>query len=827
MRLIPSLLLPALALSAQPGPPPQEAPIQGLRARRVHRPVKLDGRLGDPAWAEAPPVDTGFTQLWPAYGEPSRLRTEVRVLYDDAYLYIGAHLRVPEGAKGVMRRVHRRDQDSNSDWLAIYLDTLHDRRNAMVFMVNAGGVQRDGTCTNDSLSGYGVQTDTSWDGVWESAVSQDDTGWHAEMKIPLSLLRLRKGRGPQTWGINVQRSSQGRIREQAFLRVPPRSETSFIGAFPDLEGLEDLDPKPRREWLPYLSAKRKFETAQPYDDRRWEGRAGLDARIALTSRSQVDLTLRPDFGQVEVDQVVLNLSTQETFFPEKRPFFLEGAEIFQTIGPALFYSRRIGTALSDPELGPGEALTDRPLAQEIAAAAKYTAKYDRGLNVGLLAAGVEAARADIRLPSGASVSRELSPYTSYGVLRVQQMLDGAGTFLGAFASHMRQASPTGREAVVGAVDGAVKSADRANLVEFALEHSRAGTAVDRPEGWYGRIRNVHTWASGWTLDTRLINAGRWFNPNDLGFLQTPDNRHGEFFLQKRWDGVVGPTRNWNLSFYGSADQDQARRTTSSEYNVQARTDFSNYWSVWGGGGLALAADDDRELRTFSDPVKKYLRREQRPYANLGFDTAGNKPWYVRINVARTWFEGGPSTDTTFYQQIKLTPQLDIQLQTDLTRDEGELRWLDTFGSAPGPLPGQSAGTPVVGRRRLGAFNQTLRLGYAFTPTLSLQLFSQWLAANWTFRDLQAYVDDRTLAPGLPAGTPAPQTAFSYRTWNVNLIGRWEYRPGSTAFLVYTHGVTSDQLASDRAGISPRRDLTVLRHFPSDDVVQVKVSWLFR
>ena len=123
MRLIPSLLLPALALSAQPGPPPQEAPIQGLRARRVHRPVKLDGRLGDPAWAEAPPVDTGFTQLWPAYGEPSRLRTEVRVLYDDAYLYIGAHLRVPEGAKGVMRRVHRRDQDSNSDWLAIYLDT--------------------------------------------------------------------------------------------------------------------------------------------------------------------------------------------------------------------------------------------------------------------------------------------------------------------------------------------------------------------------------------------------------------------------------------------------------------------------------------------------------------------------------------------------------------------------------------------------------------------------------------------------------------------------------------------------------------------------------
>ncbi|HJW34275.1 MAG TPA: DUF5916 domain-containing protein [Holophagaceae bacterium] len=817
MRLALPFLVPALMLPAQD---------PGLRAVRVPGPVKLDGHLGDPAWALAPAA-TGFSQMWPAYGEASKLQTEVRVLYDEAFLYIGAHLRVPKGAADVVRRVHRRDQDSNSDWLAIYLDTLHDRRNALVFMVNAGGVQRDGTCTNDSLGGYGVQPDTSWDGVWESAVSMDDTGWHAEMKIPLSLLRIRKGRGPQTWGINVQRSSQGSLREIAFLHVPPRSETSFLGAFPDLTGLVDLDPPPRREWMPYVSAKRKFETAQPYDDRRWEGRVGVDARLALTTRSQVDLTLRPDFGQVEVDQTVLNLSTQETFFPEKRPFFLEGAEIFQTIGPQLFYSRRIGTALSDPDLAPGETLTDRPLAQEIAIAAKYTAKYDRGLNVGLLAAGVEAARAKVRLSTGDTVTREISPYTSFGVLRVQQMLDGAGTFLGGFVSHMRQASPTGREAVVGALDGALKSEDRANLVEFALEHSRAGTPDDRPEGWYGRIRNMHTWASGWSLDTRLINAGRWFNPNDLGFLQTPDNRHGEFFLQKRWDGILGPTRNWNLSFYGALDKDQAGHTTHSEFNAQVRTDFSNFWSVWGGAGVTLPGEDDRELRTFSDPVKKYLRTDRLPYANVGFDTAGNKPWYVRVQVARTWFEGGPSTDTTLYQQIKLTPQLDLQLETNFTRDEGELRWVGTFGTTPGPLAGQSSGTPVVGQRRLGAFNQTLRMGYAFTPTLSLQLFSQWLAANWRFRDLQSYVDDRHLAAGLPSGTAPPTTAFSLRTWNVNLIGRWEYRPGSTAYFVYTHGVSTDQLANDRAGISPRRDLTVLRHLPSDDVVQVKVSWLFR
>ncbi len=812
---LPSLL--GLTLVAQQPP---------LRAVRVAAPVKLDGRLGDPAWAQAPAI-TGFTQFWPAYGEAAKVATDVRVLYDDSYLYIGAHLRVPAGAKDVVRRVHRRDQDSNSDWFGIFLDTLHDRRNALVFLVNAGGVQRDGTITNDSLGGFGLQVDTSWDGVWESAVSTDDTGWHAELKIPLSLLRLRKGGGPQTWGINFQRVTQGSQREYTFLKPPPRGETSFIGAFPDLAGFTDLDPAPRREWLPYVSAKRKFETAAPFDDRRWELRAGLDARLALTSRSQVDLTLRPDFGQVEVDQAVLNLSTQETFFPEKRPFFLEGADIFQTIGPQLFYSRRIGTALRHPDLAPGESLTDLPLAPEMAAAAKYTAKYDRGLNVGLLAAGVEPAEAKVRLASGEEVRREVTPYTSYGVLRVQQMLDASGTFLGGFLSHTRQASATGREALVVALDGAVKSADRANLVEFALEHSEAGPRGNPEEGWYGRVRNVHNWSSGWSLDARAINAGRHFNPNDLGFLLTPDNRHLELNVQKHWDAPLGNTRNWNLTWYGDVDQDQARHTTRTSFNTQARTDFSNFWSLWFGAGVELPAEDDRELRTFFDPVKKYLRTERRPHAVLGFDTAGNKPWYVRAQIARTWFEGGPSTDSTLFQQIKLTPQLDLQLETDLTRDEGERRWLGTFGTAAGPLPGQSAGTPVVGLRRLGAFNQTLRVSYAFTPALSLQLFSQWLAANWTYRDLRSYVDDRTLVAGLPVGTPTPDTAASLRTWNVNLIGRWEYRPGSTAFLVYTHGVVTDDLASTTAGISPRRDLTVLRHLPSDDVVQVKVSWLFR
>lgn len=182
--------------------------------------------------------------------------------------------------------------------------------------MNAAGVQKD------QIIYDGSTFDSSWDGVWESAVSVDAGGWSAELKIPLSLLRFKEGSGPQTWGINFSRTDQGVLCESSRWLVVPRGDSGFVSRFPDLSGLEGLAPQPRREYAPYLGTARKFETARSYDDRGSDTRAGLDARWSLNTHAQVDLSVRPDFGQVEVDQAVLNLGTVETFFPEKRPFFL-------------------------------------------------------------------------------------------------------------------------------------------------------------------------------------------------------------------------------------------------------------------------------------------------------------------------------------------------------------------------------------------------------------------------------------------------------------------------------------------------------------------------
>ncbi|BDU75523.1 DUF5916 domain-containing protein [Mesoterricola sediminis] len=777
----------------------------GLIAIRARGPIRPDGRMAEPDWDRAPAA-TGFKESWPEFGLDSALPTYVKVLYDDNYLYVGA--RMDRGAgNGPARRLHRRDQDSQTDWFSVYIDSRRDRRTAFGFMVNAAGVQRDAIFTGDSSS-----ADASWDAVWESGVRVDDRGWTAVLKIPLSALRMANGSERQVWGINFSRTAHGSVRETSYWDLPPRGENAFASRFPDLEGIEGVRPRLRREWIPFLSLQRKASTANVYDDRGWKGNTGLDAHLGLSPSASLDLAVRPDFAQVEVDQAVLNLSTVETLFPEKRPFFLEGMELFQVPGTRLFYSRRIGRSLASPDLEDGQTLLEGPATAEIAGAAKFTSKLDNGLSFGALAAGVENARGTVREADGSTHGLALAPFTSYAAFRGFQRLDEVGSGVGVFASRVREADPAGRSAFVGEADGALKSRDRSTVFEWSLAGSRAGVHGEEASGSKAYVRVNRRWASGWQMEFNADNTTKAFNPNDLGYLSRADQQRGYFSLVRQWDTTLGRTRNWQLGadvWYG---RDQAGRAFSQGTSAWARMDLTTFWSFWGSTWTNLPLEDDRELRTWSDPVKKYLRRPRSNGVNLGFDTPGNRPWYVRISADRSWYPGGPTTTTSWSQSIKLGESFEVNTDTSWVQAEGEQRYLETQGTIP-----------VVGLRRMSQFNETVRVAYAFNPRLSVQVLSQWLLANWNFRDTQAYVDDETLAPAAPAG----DTAFSDRLWNENLIVRWEFKAGSTLFFVYTHGVATDALVNDRGSLSPRSDISVLGRLPSDDVFLVKLSWLFR
>jgi hypothetical protein len=782
-----------------------EEPRKSLRAVRAATPPVIDGHLDEAVWAQAP-VASGFKVSSPELGKDPRRATEVRVLYDDQYVYIGARMHHTPGRAAIVRQLHRRDRDSASDWFGVYLDSLHDRRTAFAFMVNAAGVQQDRVVYQE------FNEDSSWDGVWESAVSCDADGWTAELKIPLALLRLKDTGDGQVWGVNFLRSDYQPSQEVSLWQIVPRGVNAWVSAFPELVGIEGVRPQPRREWIPYVSAQRKFETAQPFDDRRWTRRAGLDAHLGINSYSQLDLSLRPDFGQVEVDQAVLNLGTYETFFPEKRPFFLEGMELFQFTGPQLFYSRRIGRGLGDPTLAEGETLVDRPASAEILGAGKWTSKLAGGLNLGVLAAQMESSKATVRDAEGREARRELSPMTQAAVVRATQSLDDRGSLYGGFGSYFHEAGPQGRTGVVGGADLALKSEDRGRRLEFSLVETRTGTPGNTTDGHYERVQMDRQWKNGWSLTGTLINASRDFDPNDLGYTQRPDRRMFQLDGDHAWDQPLGFLRNrrWHASYYVHADQ--AGKPFNEYISTWGRTEFTNGWALMAGLEKDLPVQDDRELRTGGDPVKKYLRVDGYPVVFANLDTPGGWPWSFGLRFNQAWREGGPTRYLGLTQSIRPLPQLELQADTNYTRETGELHYVETQGAQP-----------IVGLRHLGQLDQTLSAAYAFTARFTLQLFSQWLVASWHFRDLKAYVDDRHLA----TGAASAQNTASDRLWNLNLIARWEFRPGSSLFVVYTHGAATEQRVSEGGQIRPFVDLAALRHQPSDDIVQLKWSCLFR
>ena len=785
-------------------------PSKVLRARRVADHIKVDGRLDEPDWQNLPAA-TDFTQDWPDLGRPATLKTEAWVLYDDNHVYVGARMHHPQGKASVAKAIHRRDHDSASDWFGVYIDSLLDRSTAFGFLVNAGGVQQDVMCYSDT------ETDTSWDGVWESAVSIDENGWTAEMKIPLVLLRIRPGGGPQTWGINFYRKDEGAVREYTYWEHVPRGQTAFVSRFPLLVGIEGLRPRLRHEWIPYISSQRKFETTErTFDDRHWLNRVGLDAHFGVTTASQLDLTVWPDFGQVEVDDSVINLGTLETFFPEKRPFFLEGTDIFRVVGQNLLYSRRIGRGIALPEPSKEETILDAPRVTDIGLAAKYTAKTSGGLNFGLLGASVEPARAEMLDADGNEFEREVYPLSNFGVMRVQQFLDKRGSFIGGFASYMHQAGETGREAKAYAVDGVFKSRDLSTTIQASMSMTDAGRKnTDSREGHRITLNASRKWNSGLSLELTAHDIGRDFNPNDVGYLSRADLRQATFSIGQHIDRRWWTVRNCSGSLGVSAATDQAGVATARAAWGRLVFNFMNFWYLSLEGGADLSCYDDRELRTFRDPVKKYLKTKDQPYFYINADTALNKPYYARVSWTRQLFDGGPSDNFTFNQIVRPHSALEIKLGTGYTEQDGEMRYVErTDQGTP----------PIVALRRLSALDQTLRLSYAIDTNLTVQFYSQWLVGAWNFRDYSQYVSDDELAAW--SGQPS-RTAESSRNWTVNLITRWEFRPGSTAYLVYTHGASTDQLISQNGSISPWRDLSILNRLQSDDVVQLKVSWMFQ
>ena len=349
--------------------------------------VVVDGFLNESIWSKGAPM-TNFIQKDPQPGSAARNKTEVRIAIDDEYLYVGAYL-FDNSPDSIARQIIKRDGWGYSDWFAMGVDSYYDRRTCFGFWFNPSGSMRDILHYNDT------ERDASWDAVWEAKTAIHDDGWSSEMKIPLSQLRYNPSRTDQVWGLNFYRRT-ARYGEESFWEPVLMETKGFVSQFGNLTGIRLSKQKKRIEVLPYLAGKNFLEdglNSDPY----WEknnlsGNLGVDLKIGVGSNFTLTGTIFPDFGQVEADPANLNLSAFETFFEERRPFFLEGTDIFQfgktrsfsSGGSNLFYSRRIGRKPRGYINEENTQFEDYPSQTDIISALKFSGKTKSGFSIGIL-----------------------------------------------------------------------------------------------------------------------------------------------------------------------------------------------------------------------------------------------------------------------------------------------------------------------------------------------------------------------------------------------------------------------------------------------------------
>ncbi len=601
--------------------------VVAIRAKRS--PI-LDGRLDDDAWKGVPPA-TGFRRDVPSDGLPAADSSEVRVVYDDRALYVGARLYARD-PRAVSRRLGRRDSFGVfNDRFFVMLDTRHDHRTAFVFGVSPEGERGDARVANDNRSSF----DPSWDPVWTARTRIDSLGWVAEMRIPLSQLRFASG-SQQAWGIQFRRDivSAGEAVDWAWTSA---SEPGWPSKFGHLLGLEDLDSPRRLEMLPYVASTASYDEGadpqNPFDDgSTYEPSVGLDLKYGVTSDFTLDVSINPDFGQVDADPAVVNLTNFETFFPELRPLFIEGSDIlsFGIPGHQVIYSRRIGRAPQRSVVGMA-AYVDQPRATTILGAAKFSGRTQSGWSVGFLDAVTAGEHAQLATsPTERLPSQPVEPRTNYTVARVKKDLRGGSSQFGfAMTGVHRDGSADelsflNSSAYSGGVDFVHRFAQNAFSVTglFAFSHIRGDPAAidfvqrssahyfQRPDQDHVALDAAATTMTGtFGLITFSENAGNWvfstfaaysspgYEINDAGFQGTADHRVVSGSVTRRW---VQPGKIFRSASLGAnanvLDDNFGGRNWGRRTGLNFRGQLHNLWNLGASVGVRFRGINDRETR---------------------------------------------------------------------------------------------------------------------------------------------------------------------------------------------------------------------------------------
>jgi hypothetical protein len=841
-----------------------------VHARAVRRPgpIVIDGRLGEPAWAAAP-RQTGFTKHFPKDGAAPAVQTSFAILYDDKAIYVGVWADDPH-PELIRALLTRRDLDTPADTIAVGFDSYHDRRTAFVFQLDAAGVQRDMLFYDD------VNQDDTWDAVWTGGAAITAHGWTAEFRIPLSQLRYTAGAGAG-WGLQVIRMV-GRTQEQSTWSPWPRTGPQIVSTFGVLDGLDHLRPARRLELLPYVLggiALQPVAAGDPLDARVAAQRsAGLDLKYGLGPAFTLSATINPDFGQVEADPSQVNLSANELFFAEKRPFFLEGNDLFRLpIGNSdgtvegAFYSRRIGAAPPEPD---GDyAYVRAPSATPIYGAAKLTGKQ-AGWSVGLLDAVTGRETAMVADEAGTRSEPVVAPLTNYAVARVKRDLRDGKTSVGMSATAVERAlGGTGLEdalhdqAYTAGVQIQHRWAHDAWQLQLhalgSLVHGTAAAIADTQQDnlhLYQRpdARNVSfdparrtltglgaTWKLGRLGDTKrwrygvggdLRTAG--LELNDLGFQTGSTNQVIPYvWAQYHQDQPSEHVLNWqvNADLFTVTTLEPRNEVVGLE--CDAGVQLPSYWQLGAHCNISDARWDVQALR--GGPA---LRTDPNAFGILVLQSDTRKQVSFNMDVYGT---RAPTPDMIDFgvdavATLQARSNITVTLGPSWYERVDPMQYIDQVDDTAGRRH------YVFGRIHQTTGSLTARVDWTFSPHLSLQIYAQPFIAAGRYSELKdvdhphaaRFADRFHLLEGNAVTTTEDTISihdgasyrfdrpdFDLRALRSTVVLRWEYRPGSTVFAIWSHD-GSDQLVDGRLRLG--RDLAGLVHAPAEDVVMVKANY---
>ena len=836
----------------------------------VKKPL-IDGYIkADEGW-DVVEWSSDFTEKDPDEGTPPAYQTKFKVIYDTKYLYIAIRAYDAEPEK-IESRLSRRDGFAG-DRVNVIIDSYHDKRTAFVFTTTAAGVKGE-----EFASQNGNNWDDSWNPIWYTNAKVDDKGWTAEMKIPFSQLRFGKAK-EQVWGFNINRTIF-RLQERSLWQRIPNDQAGFISEAGELHGLKNLVSQKQLEIQPFTVLQYDnypAETGNPFrDGSDFTLNAGLDAKIGITNDLTLDLTVNPDFGQVEADPGAIALDGFQIFFREQRPFFVENSNIFDyefaNGSDNLFYSRRIGrNPHRNANLSAGE-FADEPQNSRILGAAKFSGKTRNGWSIGVLESVTGNEFAEIRTANGGTREEIVEPLTNYFVTRIQKDFNERNSFIGGiFTATNRHLDGNFNELHKAAYSGGIDFQHNWKNREYYIDGNvifshvlgskeaiedtqrsitrlfqRPGAshvAVDPNRtsltGTGGRFEFGKNGGDTWRYNTGVIWRSPELELNDVGFLRSTDQILQFVNVDYLWLVPTETYRNMAINAEQLTEYDFQGNLNRLRFELAGNVNWIKNERTRAGIGANFSRFNNFFLR--GGPR---WRSANSRYIFTSFDSDSGKKFaynfrYTNVHSDEDVFSRNRFTLGFTYQPFD-SFNISLQNQIEFTKDRSQYVTTTANGSDS---------RYILGTMKNDELTTTLRFTYSINPDMSIQFYGQPFISRGRFSDFkfvniaaaEKFTDRVNIYDENQISTQNDvfrvdenrdgiidysfsNPDFSFVQLQTNLVARWEYIPGSELFLVWSRGsVGSADVADDLVdSVSDQ----VFRA-PASDTFLIKFTYRFR